>query len=393
MTQAPAGPRLIRACMISFYFLPNYSGSAIQARNLSRHLVKHGVQASVVSANLSGGLALEVVDGLPIHRLRVAQNRQLQIPSFWAGLLWFLLRHRNDFDVFHAHGTLQHGSASIAGRLAGRPTILKVAMANSDIAFARQGRVNGLLNRFMVRLFDRYIATTESIANEFSAEGLDVSRVCRIPNGVDTDTYAPAAAVGREALRRTLGLPRGPIIIYVGILNRRKNVDGVLRIWRSAVTNGAAGHLVLLGPPPPAGDSFLTELTGFQQLPELAGRISMVGFRDNVAAYLQASDVFLFPSRQEGMPNVVLEAMACGLPVLVSHATGVDTVVSHGVDGFAYPLDDESAFAHTVQELLADAQLRDRIGGAARRTVEARFSLAAIAERYAHLYAELVPAR
>ena len=74
------------------------------------------------------------------------------------------------------------------------------------------------------------------------------------------------------------------------------------------------------------------------------------------------------------MPNVVLEAMACGLPVLVSHATGVDTVVSHGIDGFAYPLDDESAFAQTAQELLADPRRRDEIGGAARRTVESRFS-------------------
>ena len=221
--------------MISFYFTPNYSGSAIQARNLSRHLVSHGIQASVVSANLSSSPAHEVVDGLPIHRLRVAQNRQLQIPSFWAALLWFLLRHRNDFDVFHAHGTLQHGSASIAGRLASRPTILKVAMANSDIAFGRQGRVNGFLNRFMVRLFDRYIATTEAIATEFSTEGLDVSRVCRIPNGVDTETFAPIAVAEREELRRTLGLPRGPLIIYAGILNRRKNVDGILRIWRAAV--------------------------------------------------------------------------------------------------------------------------------------------------------------
>lgn len=375
--------------MVSFYFAPNYSGSAIQARNLSRHLAGHGVESTVVSANLSGSPAFEVIDGLPVHRLRVARNANLQIPSFWLGLLWFLLRHRNEFDLFHAHGTLQHGSTSIAGRLGRRPTILKVAMADSDIAFHRQGRLLGFLNRFMVSRFDRYIATTEVIAREFADQGLDVSRVHRIPNGVDTDTYAPVDPVEREALRHRLGLPDGPIVSYVGILNRRKNVDGILRIWRAAVTAGAPGHLVLLGPPPPAGDSLLDELQAFQQLPGLAGRLSMPGYRDNVSQYLQASDVFLFPSRQEGMPNVVLEAMACGVPSLVSRSAGVDAVVSHGVDGFAYPLDDEAAFAQSVQDLLADAGLRARIGREARRTVEARFSLAAIAERYARLYRDL----
>jgi glycosyltransferase involved in cell wall biosynthesis len=378
--------------MISYYFPPDYSGSAIQARNLSRYLRPLGVDSTIVAANLRRGPSRDVIDGLPVHRLPVALTPDLRIPSFWVSLAWFLVRHRHDFDVIHAHGTLPHGSASIAGRLTRRPSILKVAMADSDIAFSRQGRVRGPLNRFMVRRFDRYIATTAAIAAEFEAEGLDPSRVRRIPNGVDTEIYSPAPAAAKADLRRRLGLPEGPLVTYVGILNKRKNVDGILRIWKAAVTGGARGHLLLIGPGP-EGTEFAGTLRSDLDAPALAGRVSLLGFQEQASQYMQASDVFLFPSMQEGLPNVVLEAMACGLPCLVSSAAGVDTIVTDGQNGFSRRWDDEAGFAAVLGDLLADPTRRQAVGDEARRTIEAHFSLESVAARYRELYDDLLPLR
>lgn len=380
----------IRVCMVSFYYAPRYSGSALQARSLSRYLRRFGVEPFVVSANLDGCAPSEVIDDLQVFRIPVARSPDVQIPSFWLSLWWFLVRHRDRFDLVHAHGTLQHGSASLAGAWLGRPTILKVAMADSDIAFHRQGHVMGSLNRLMVSRFDRYIATTEDIAGEFARQGLDTSRVRRIPNGVDTESFRPVAERDRARLRRELGLPDAPLVAYVGILNRRKNVDGILRIWRSVVANGAPGHLILVGPPPSDDDPFGHELRAAQTDPVLAGRVSCVGFVEDVVRYLQASDVFLFPSRQEGMPNVVLEAMATGLPVLASRSAGINTLISDGENGFTFPIEDEAAFARAAARLLDNPALREHAGAAARRTVEATYSLAAVAERYCHLYRELL---
>jgi glycosyltransferase involved in cell wall biosynthesis len=176
----------------------------------------------------------------------------------------------------------------------------------------------------------------------------------------------------------------------VGILNRRKNVDGLLRIWRSAVVAGAPGHLAIVGPLPDDDEAFRQTLRISCGAPELAGRVSMVGYRENVVAYMQASDVFVLPSKREGMANVVLEAMACGLPPLVSRAAGVSAVIADGRNGFSLPIEDEEGFARIVHGLLTNPARTAQLGGEARKTVEARFALSAVATTYARLYDELL---
>jgi glycosyltransferase involved in cell wall biosynthesis len=382
----------IRPCMVSFFFSPRYSGSSIQALNLSRQLRRLGAEPFIVSANLTGSPAQEIVDDIPVHRLPVLTSPAAQVPSFMASLGSFLIRRRREFDLIHAHGTLQHGMASLAGGLLNKPTILKIAMADSDLAFARQGRAWGTLNRFMVSRFNAYIATTDTIAQEFQSRGLDTTRVRLIPNGVDTEQFAPLPAEAQSRLRAALQLPAGPIVTYVGIINARKNVDGILRIWREVVARGTSGQLVLLGPVPQSavGRRFYDDLRGYVSANGLDGRVFFTGHQPNVAQYLQCSDVFLFPSRQEGMPNSVLEAMSCALPCVVSRGSGVDALIAHGESGMAIDVDSEPEFAAALAGLLESPALRARIGRKARETVMDRFSLARTAERYLELYSQML---
>ena len=382
----------LRPCMVSFHFAPSYSGSAIQAFNLSRHLRRLGACPMVVASNPGGSPAYEEMDGIPIHRIPAPGRGDVQLMSFALALARFLARRRREFDVIHVHGTLQHGLASIAGRVLHRPSVLKVAMLGSDIAFDHQGRTWGRVNRFLVSRFDRYIATTQAIADEFRAQRLDGRRVRLIPNGVDTEVHAPLEPEARQRLRSKLGLPDGPLVIYAGIINARKNVDGILRIWHEAIGLGAAGHLLLAGPVPDAPHAlpFAENLRRWIAERRLESRVSFLGHRDPVAPYLQASDVFLFPSRQEGMPNSVLEAMACGLPCLVSSDVGVESVVSHGHNGWAIDVSNETEFARQLVEALRDPAARARMGACARRTIVTRFALDTIAARYLDLYGELL---
>jgi glycosyltransferase involved in cell wall biosynthesis len=379
--------------MISFYFHPNYSGSAIQALNLSRHLVGLGVRPMIVSANLSGSPSRETIEGITLHRLPTLRPRDVQVPSFSASLLRFLVAHRDEYDVIHAHGVIQHVTASIAGRCLGKPTILKVAMAESDLAFHRQGRLRGRVNRALVSRFDWFIATTPTIVDEFAERGIDSSRVHLLPNGVDTAVFAPLPSEGRSALRKSLGLPDAPLVTYVGIINSRKNLDGILRIWRAVSEKQPSAHLALVGPKPADTDPFLTELLAFVNSANLTGRVTFTGFKDPVVPYLQAAEAFLFPSRREGMANSVLEAMACGVPALVSSAAGVAAVVRHGHNGYAFDVDDESGFSSALVALLRDSALRARLGSEARQTVLTGFSLAATAARYRDLYIDLLSSK
>ena len=383
----------IRPCMVSFYFPPSFSGSALQALALSKALQRRGLQPSIVAANLTGSPAYEEYEGVPVHRLSISLARDWQIPSFWAALFGFLTSRRREFDVFHAHGTNQHGTAAVAGRILGRPSILKVAMAANDLAFARQGRLRGSLNRFMVHRFDRFVAITDEIAAEMAAAGIAASRVERLANGVDTATFSRLDAMQRDRLRRELQLPDGPLATFVGILNSRKNVDGALRIWQHAVAGGAPGHLLLIGPEDEGGDAYRASLDAIVREHGLGSRVSFLGSRKPVAPYLQASDLFLFPSRQEGLPNAVLEAMACGLAVVASRDAGLGDIIRDGENGCTHDIADEAGYGALIARLSSDAEARQRLGAAARDTIMKRFSLDAVADRYVAIYRELLGRR
>jgi glycosyltransferase involved in cell wall biosynthesis len=382
--------RVIRPCMVSFFFHPQYSGSAIQAHRLSRLLQARGVEPVIVSANLTGSSPREVQEGISIHRIPVVSG-ELQVPSFYASLARFIMHRKGQFDLIHAHGTLQHAIVSLLGRVLRKPTILKVAMADSDIAFHRQGRVWGRINRSLVGWFDCYIATTEAIAAECIAQGLETTRVQLIPNGVDTDVFTPATLEEKEHLRAELGLPSGPLVTYVGIINSRKNIDGILRIWCQTVRDGGGGSLVLVGPSPGGeADPYSRQLQEYVSENHLDTRVRFLGRQADVAPYLRASDVFLFPSRQEGMPNCVLEAMACGLPCLVSRSAGVGTLITHGRNGFMLDVDDEPGFAELLTSLVRSPSCREEIGRAASDKMLASYSLSSIADRYVALYQRLL---
>jgi glycosyltransferase involved in cell wall biosynthesis len=247
----------------------------------------------------------------------------------------------------------------------------------------------------LVRRFDGFIATSAEIERELLETGIAASRIRRLPNGVDHRKFQPVAdAAERDALRKQLRLPPGPIVCFVGIIDARKNVDGALRIFQRARSTAGCGHFVLIGPQPltESGEptAYARELSEFVAENGLADHVSFTGQRTEVAEYLRAANVFLFPSRREGMPNVVLEAMASGLPCVASRIGGAVDLIEDGTTGFLHDVDNEADFAESLAALLTDAGLAARCGAAARAHVEANLSLEQLAERYAALYAELV---
>jgi glycosyltransferase involved in cell wall biosynthesis len=390
-----AGRAAPRACMLSFYFEPSYSGSAIQARNLSRYLMRRGIEVQVVSANLTGSPEREVMDGITVWRLPVSKNPKWQVPSFLFRLAWFLFRHRKSYDVVHAHGTFQHVTASLVARLSGKKSLLKVAMANSDIAFQRQGRLWSRFNRFLVSRFDEFIATSKIVEQEFADHGFARERVNAIPNGVDTEVYRPCDSVAeKRALRARLGLTDRPTICFVGIVIARKNVDFALRVWRAVHARGIDGQLVIVGPLPgrtDVGDQrYYESLREYVEREGLTGKVVFTDLQKDVVSYLRASDAFLFPSRQEGMPNALLEAMAVALPCIASKISGTEDLLQQGRTGYLYPLDDEAAFAECLAGVLTNRAEAQRVGSAAREFIQKSYSLDSISARYDVLYRRLL---
>lgn len=385
------GGKSLRACMVSFYYAPEYSGSAIQAGNLCRYLNRMGVETIVVTAMLSSRLPREEMDGIKVFRLKVLKSKDFQIPSFWLALCWFLFRKRKDFDVIHAHGTLQHGPVGIIGRLLGKPTFLKVAMANSDIAFHRHGRIWGRVNKFFFLRFDRYIATSEQIRQEYLSKGLPPEVIVRIPNGVDTDRFRPCgSSQEKEDLKKGFGFPAGPLIMFCGVIIPRKNVELIVRVFCHIHSEHPTAHLALVGPWPVEDETnpggYMGNLRRLLREAGLQDHVTFTGYRECVDLYLRAADVFFFPSKQEGMPNVLLEAMSCGLPCIVSRISGTEDLIDDGVNGMSLDPESVEEFAGALSAILGNPGLRHQLGNNARTSIMEQFALSRTARRITSLY-------
>jgi len=269
--------------------------------------------------------------------------------------------------------------AMAAARLAGRGRIV----AGRRSAPVERG-VRGVLEELVVRAADRVIVNAEALR----PRGAAGARTEVIPSGVDTDVFAPRPP-GRADARARLGLGAADVVIgTVGRLERRKG---------TAVLIEAAARLAKFGLPEVqvlvVGDGPLRdELSALAVRLGIPDRIHMLGDRSDVPEVLAALDLFVLPSRTEGMSNALLEAMATALPVVATAVGGNPEVISTERTGVLIPPDDSSALADAVRRLVTTPALAQRLGAAARRDVEDRYGARAMVRRLEAVYGALAGA-
>jgi glycosyltransferase involved in cell wall biosynthesis len=206
-------------------------------------------------------------------------------------------------------------------------------------------------------------------------EGIPPERFRVIPGGVDMSGFRPRGEAERRALRRALDLPEGRVAISAGTIMHRKGMDRVLAAWARLNPRAGRDLLVLIGPDwwEPA---YVEEIQRRSAEPGLKGTVRLPGLVDNVGDYMGAADVFVLLSRKEGLGYVTLEAMASGLPCVISPLDGIaDELIEEGRTGHvAREPDDADAVGALLDGLLRDPARRERMGAEARREAERRFS-------------------
>lgn len=308
--------------------------------------------------------ALARIEGYRAERLFLAPNANPTPAALRAGIGALLTSRR--YDLVHAHGEI--ASAICLPALALRPSVATLHGLHVLRRTERFAHTAAVLNlRLVVRSATRTICVAETERTdvvEAIGPRLAAGRVVVIHNGVDLP--APPTLEERTAARAALGLaPDMTAGVFVGSLDDRKDP---LVAARAAAAVGRDGFpLVLLF----AGDGPLRpELERYAD--QRPGTVKVLGFQDDVRSLLAGADFFVLPSRREGLPYAVLEAMASGLPVITSDAPGPTEAI--GDAGITAPCGDSEGFAAAFRRLL-NAEERAALGAAGRERVRRRFSL------------------
>jgi glycosyltransferase involved in cell wall biosynthesis len=224
----------------------------------------------------------------------------------------------------------------------------------------------------------RLIAVSPAMSRELLRIGIRADRVEVIPNGV---APLPSTSEDDRSVLTHLyaGEGRNGVVLFVGRLTKVKRVALLLHAW-AATPSRAHAVLLIVGDGP-----LRHNLEATAETLGLRDSVRFVGMQAEVLPFYQAADVFVLPSASEGMSNALLEAMAAGLPVVVSDIPANREVVQDGRNGFLVHWTDSAHCARILQTILEDPELRRRVGGAARERAT-RFSIGAVADRYCQLY-------
>jgi len=180
-----------------------------------------------------------------------------------------------------------------------------------------------------------------------------------------------------------MGLPEKNTIIFTGRLSPEKGVDFLIRTFADMRQTHPCQLLIIAnGPEQEAVVKLIAEHN-------LGGSVLLISRVEEVAAYLTASDLFVLPSRFEGLSNALLEAMACGLPVISTRVGGSRDIIEDGVNGLLVEVDAKDQLRDAMERVLSDRQLAAVLGVNARATVEAKHDMKSIANTYSNLYRDL----
>lgn len=294
-------------------------------------------------------------------------------------VLWQLRRELRDFQPQILQTFLFH--ANILGRMAGRWAGVPHIVAGLRVA-ERRSRFYGWIDRWTNRWVDRNVCVSRAVADFCEREsGLDPRKTVVIPNGVDLTTFQLAEPIHSSEW----GIPESaPVVLTVARLEYQKGIDLLLDAAPQILESGPETHLVIIG------DGVDREsLEARAKTSPVASRIHFLGRRSDVPRWMKRAQVMVLPSRWEGMPNVVLEAMAAGLVVVATDVEGVREILADNVNGRIVPPGSSQGLAEVTIELLRQSEISRKLGVVAQETVKKDFTIESMVRQYAQLYREL----
>jgi glycosyltransferase involved in cell wall biosynthesis len=373
-----------------------HGGAEIQALRLARQFVSRGHRVELLTSRPRGFPKTASIEGVSVRRFFTFGNARglwrLAPYSLTWSIFRYLRRQATRVHVVHAQQAFHPAFAAImARRRGGGPVLVHPATAGvfGDLTQMREGRAtlpafsSHLLKRIITDA-DAFVAVSPAIEVELLDAGVEPARIARLPHGVDLPSLSIES---RLTARQSLALgPDQRVVVYVGRAGIQKGADILVQAWKRVATGRSNVRLFLLG----EGLRGMLVAPGEEwPLPSIVapGRVL------NVESYLLSADIFVLPSRGEGLSSAILEAMAHNLPCIVSDLPANRALVENGVTGLLVPAGDAEGLARVLAAALDDVPSLRAMATAARHKVEASFGIEQVAQQYLELYRRLLEQR
>jgi glycosyltransferase involved in cell wall biosynthesis len=325
--------------------------------------------------------------GFEVLRQRAAQWRAplVSIPDrgFWdwsvIGKLLDVCR-RERVAIWHGHDYKSNALGLLLRRFW---PMRMVTTVHGWVHYTRRTPLYYWVDRLCLPRYEKVICVSEDLRQRCLECGVPVRRCVLIENGIDTEEFSRRLSIGEA--RQRLGVSVGRFLLgAVGRLSAEKGFDLLVRAVAQLVCEGLDVGLLIAGEGDERGHlEALIEELGLRE------RVTLLGYCSDTRELYQALDVYVLSSLREGLPNVLLEAMALEVPVVATRIAGVPKLIQEGVNGVLVEPGDVEGLVAAVRRLARDPELRSRLGRVGRGTIEEGYSFAVRMETIRRVYDEL----
>jgi glycosyltransferase involved in cell wall biosynthesis len=419
----------LRICFVAHLFWPDIGGAQARAEKQARHLQALGHEVIITSLRLDRRWKrTETHEGLPIVRVGGVYTRKGLLRAgrfghlvFDIGMFLRLWRLRHSYDVIHIFQLLSLASAAtLVGQITHKPVVISIACEGpsevqlaqlqrgamllpdtltdtsfltvdpkhvmlGEIAFLPRLVLGSAILHYIRRSNAFYQVLSTRCHSYLTTQGFRAEQIIHIPGSVDTQKFRPAPKRRPDPARPERD------IICVARLDYSKGIDVLLHAWGRMLHAPAEWRAHLKPRLRIVGDgAFRAQMEYIVAELGIAESVEFLGLRRDIADLLQPAWAFVLPSRWEGMPNALLEAMACGLPCVATRVSGSEDIISDGINGLLVEPEQPAELAKVVRRIIEDADLAQRLGKEGRVTVVRDYQLVSVVEQCVALYRRLI---
>jgi glycosyltransferase involved in cell wall biosynthesis len=392
-----------KICLVTETYYPVMGGGETQARAMAEALTARGFAVIVLTRRSHAALLkTERFGDVTAYRLPPVGPEYLKKWGLLLSSLPALIRLRRHYDLIFVSGFRVLGlPAVLISKCFGKVCILKADSPGemSGKFFTDGLRKLGLrpsssmfkaflwLRNTLLKRADAFVAISSEISRELTTNGVSPDIIHMIPNSVDTHRFCPVSIEEKRALRQKLGLPLcDQIVVYCGRLVSYKGLPLLVQVWQEVQRKHKNIRLVLVGSGELDMHNCEAELRAYVNANGLENSIRFAGKVGNVHEYLQASDIFVFPTEREAFGIALIEAMACGLPVISTPVGGVKDILQCRQNGLVVQAGDFQHLYEALDMLITNSSLSSCLGNSARQTVQDRYAAEIVFRKYLALF-------